>query len=430
MELVKFLNENIVWGIPMLILFALCGIIFTVRIKFGQVLGFKDIVKSMLVKGEDKGINPFSALTAALGTTLGTGNIIAVGTAIGVGGAGSVFWMWISAIIGMATAYGEVNLGMKYRRKTATGYKDAPFGYIRKAFGRAGGICAGFFALCCLFAAFGMGNMAQINSAAVIIKDSTGISPIIVGLVSGGIILTVAAGGINRLAKITSIAIPVVSFLYIFGCLYVIGMNIERLPRCIADIITGAFSLKGAAGGAIGGGMLLALQWGVKRGVFSNEAGLGSSVIIHTKTASKDGINQGKCAMLQVFIDTILMCSLTAFCILCSNSDNLTPEGGKMAYIAFESGLGDLGGIFLSLSIFIFAISTASGWWLYGKECFCYIFKNNGVKLYTAIYIILAIMGAIIKSEVVWELSDLFNGLMALPNLIALLRLRKEVEWK
>ncbi len=434
MELIEWLNENIVWGVPMLLLFAAAGIIFTVRLKCFQIRKFPYAMKKTLFTkqptADGKTISPFRTLTAALGTTLGTGNIIAIGTAIAYGGAGTIFWMWVSAALGMITCYAETYLGMKYRKRQSDGgYGGVPFAYINKAFGgkKAGRAAAVFFAVCCILASFGMGNMAQISSASLTLYDSIGVRLWITGLVCTALIAFLAPGGIERLGGLTSWLIPLASVGYIIGCLAVIIINIEAVPECFTRIFTEAFSFKAAAGGTTGAVMLGAMQWGIKRGVFSNEAGLGTAVIIHASSSGDDPKTQGMWAMLQVFADTIVMCSMTALCILTSGADKLSANGMDMAYIAFSDALGKYAGIFLCVSIFIFAVSTAAGWWIYGKSCVIYLLGQRWVKLYLAFFIVLTFIGAIVEAQVIWEISDLFNGLMAIPNLIAIIKLRKEI---
>lgn len=433
MGIIGFINDNILWGIPMLILFALCGILFTVRLKGLQLTFLPKLIKSEKNKNtKDDSVSPFRALTAALGTTLGTGNIIAVGTAIAFGGAGAVFWMWVAAFIGMATAYAEVNLGMKYRTKSENGYGGVPFRYIKASFGRftkAGSIAAGFFAVCCVLSGFGMGNMAQINSASNVLNKSLGVPKIVVGILIALLLFYFARGGVERLGRVTAWLIPIASVGYTIGCLAVMVINIDSLWSVICRIFTEAFSFDAMAGGAVGTVILSAMKWGVKRGVFSNEAGLGSSVIIHCKAENSTPYSQGLWAMLQVFLDTIVMCSLTAFAILMSGTDLLSTDGYSMAYLAFQNGLGDAAGIFLSLSVFVFVVSTSAGWWVYARQCYLYLFKKKEI-IFTSLFIAVAVISPIIGADIVWELSDMFNALMALPNLFALIVLQKQVTLK
>ena len=431
MDILRWINENIVWGIPILILFAACGIIFTFKTGFMQIVHFPQILKCTVLskkksQSDKNSISPFKALTAALGTTVGTGNIIAVGTAIAFGGAGAVFWMWISAILGMATSYAENYLGAKYRR-----YKDSvPFYYIKKAFGskKFGSAAAVMFAVCCIGASLGIGNMVQVNSAAVAVNKSMGIPLWVVGLICACAAAFIAPGGVKRLGNIASFLIPFASVGYILGCIAVIVFNYEMLPQAFLKIFSEAFSLRSVSGSIAGSVMAQALTWGVKRGVFSNEAGLGSSVMINAASSEKNCSICGMWGMLSVFVDTIIICTMTALAILCSNADLKSQTGFDMAFIAFSEVLGNFAGIFLGIALLIFAVSTVCGWWIYGKTCFIYLFGEKYLKIYLAIFISAAFIGAIIKAQAVWELSDLFNGLMAVFNLPALLILRKEVK--
>lgn len=429
MDIIKWLNENVIWGVPMLLLFTFTGIIFTVRQGGFKILsGIGEIFRKS--NKDDKSISAFATLTATLGTTLGTGNIIAIGTAITFGGAGAVFWMWIAALLGMMTCYAENYLGHRYRVKTGKGYSDVPFRYIRKAFGngKAGGIIAGIFAALCVGASFGMGNMAQINSAGTVLKRSIGVPLWVTGIICAVLVVYFAGRNIKHLTELTVWLIPIASVLYVAGCLWVIIAYGDKMGEVLARIVTEAFSFEAVAGGTAGGVMLNAMTWGVKRGVFSNEAGLGTSVMINADSDCDTPHKQGLWAMLQVFIDTIIMCSLTAFAILVSGADRISADGIDIAAIAFGSVMGESGNIFLSVLVLIFAVATVSGWCIYGKKCIEYLLGEKWTKGYFYIFVLLCFVGAVAKTDIVWEISDTFNGLMAIPNLIALLILRKEIK--
>ncbi len=434
-DIIKWCNENIIWGIPMMLLFTAVGLLFTVRLKALQIIRFPAAIKKLFSTCNDKkstgSVTPLRALTASLGTTLGTGNIIAVGTAIAIGGAGAVFWMWIAAVIGMITCYAENYLAYLYRHKAEKSTVTVPFSYIQKAFGekKAGRFAASFFAVCCIGASFGMGNMAQVNSAGAVISAGLNVPLWITGLICALMTAVLCGGNLKKLTDFTVKIIPAVSVLYIIGCLAVIVMNIERLPDIIYAIFTEAFSTEAILGGSGGTAMLLAMKWGLRRGIFSNEAGLGTSVIINSESTAKSAHSQGLFAMMQVFIDTIIMCSMTALCVLCSNADNIqTSDGIDMAFIAFDSGLGSFAGIFLAVTVLIFALSTVAGWFVYGKSCINYLTGGKWNKAYYWIFIILAFSGTVMHSDAVWEISDFFNGIMAIPNLLALIILRKEIK--
>lgn len=284
------------------------------------------------------------------------------------------------------------------------------------------------FAVCCIGASFGIGNMAQVNSASMALQNCLGVPLWVSGILCAGVIAAIAPGGIHRLSKVTSWVIPIAAGGYLLGCFAVIIMNIENVPSVFARIFTEAFSFKAVGGGTVGIVMLEAMKWGVKRGVFSNEAGLGSSVMINANSSADKHHTQGMWAMLSVFIDTIIICTMTALCILSSGADQKSSVGFDMALIAFQDGLGDFAGAFLSIATFIFAITTVTGWWIYGRSCFVYLFTKKWVGVYLAIFIVTAFVGAVIQATVVWNVSDLFNGLMAIPNLLAIILLRKEVK--
>ncbi len=413
----------------MLLLFTFTGLVFTVKLKGFKIFrGLKDIFGKH--NSKDKRISPFATLTATLGTTLGTGNIIAIGTAIAFGGAGAIFWMWISALLGMMTCYAENYLGHKYRVATDKESEGVPFRYIKKAFGnkRAGSVIAKLFALFCIGASLGMGNMAQINSAGAVLSKSADVPLWTTGIVCVILVVYFAGKGLKHLADITVWLIPLISLFYIAGCIVVIISGGDRIPEIFFRIVSEAFSFEAIAGGTAGSVMLNAMMWGVKRGVFSNEAGLGTSVIINAGSSCETPHQQGLWAMLQVFIDTIIMCTMTAFAILVSGADKISADGINMANIAFHSVLGDIGSLFLSVCVIIFAVSTVSGWYIYGKSCVEYLFSEKWCRCYFYIFILLCFVGAIAKAEFVWEISDLLNGLMAVPNLLALLILRKETK--
>ncbi len=429
MEGIIWLNENIIWGVPMLLLFTFTGLLFMVKLKgFTLFHGFKSIFRKH--NNNEKSISPFATLTATLGTTLGTGNVIAIGTAIAFGGAGAIFWMWISGLLGMMTCYAENYLGYKYRVATDEGFEGVPFRYIKKAFGdkKAGSLIAKLFAFLCIGASLGMGNMAQINSASAVLDRSVNVPLWTTGIVCTILVVYFAGKGLKHLANITIWLIPMISVLYIAGCIIVIASGVNKLPEVFYRIVSEAFSSEAIVGGTAGSVMLNAMMWGVKRGVFSNEAGLGTSVIINTGSSCETPHEQGMWAMLQVFIDTIVMCTMTALAILVSGADKISSDGINMADIAFSNVFGNYGALFLSIAIMVFAVSTVSGWYIYGKSCVSYLLNEKWCKCYFYIFILLCFVGAIAKTEFVWEFSDLLNGLMAIPNLLALLILRKEIK--
>lgn len=413
----------------MLSLFLGVGIFFTIKCGLFQIRHFTYILKKTIFSSRAKktsagkgGISQFQALTTALAATMGTGNIVAVATAITLGGAGSIFWMWVSAILGMMTGFAENVLGIYYRRKNKDGtWTGGPMPYIEKAFGTA--IPAKMFALFCIGASFGMGNMSQSNSIAGALTSSLSIPPILTGLIVGSILLLVIVGGISRIGKVTEMLIPIMSVLYMIGVGIIIAFNVNKVPYVLGKIISDAFSFR-AVGGGIGGTMIYrGIKYGIRRGVFSNEAGLGSSVIVHCATNAREPVTQGMWAIFEVFFDTIIICTLTALSILLTGVADCGAQGSALVIEAFKTCFGGYGVHFISVSITFFGFATLVGWSFYGESCTKYVFGDKGAKYYKYIYVVIAVIGAITSLEFVWEVSDTFNALMALPNLIAILLL-------
>lgn len=431
--MLQWLNDNIVWGAPMLVIYLLAGVIFTVKIRFSQFYKLGGIFSRTLFsgtkeKGDDKNLSPIQTLTSALATTLGTGNIVAVGAAVAVGGAGAVFWMLISAFLGMATCYGENVLGMKYRVRREDGsWFGGAFHYITAAFGtpKAGKL----YALLCVAASIGIGNMTQINAMSGALNTAFGIPTYIIGAFATLLLIWLIFGGIRLFGKVTEKVIPVISIIYVLGCLAVIALNIGRLPEVIVRIFREAFDLSAVSGGILGSVMLRGMSWGFRRGVFSNEAGLGSSVMLNTATQSEDPHKQGMWAMLQVFFDTAVMCTLTALTLLVTGGEKVSTDGISNAVYAFTDVFGRFSAGFVAISITVFAITTAAGWSVYGCSSLEYITGGKkGRHLYLIVFALATMLGATVKIELIWQLSDLLNGLMAMPNLPAILILSGEVE--
>lgn len=432
-ELLKFLNENIIWGTPMLGVLLFTGIFFTVKIRFKNFTGIAAIVKNTLfyhdknevndkkMKRRKDEITPFQTLTAALGATLGTGNIVAVGAAVAIGGAGAIFWMWVSALLGMATCYAENYLGIKHRSSDSQG----TFSYIEAACKSK--TSAYIYAIFCVLASIGVGNMAQINAMSESLRLAFDLPPQLVGIVAAIVVAALIFGGIKRIGKVTEKIIPAISIFYIVVSLIIIFANFKQLPQCFSDIFTSAFNLKSAGCGILGSVFIRSMSWGFKRGVFSNEAGLGSSVMFHSSSTEDDPARQGQWAMLQVFIDTIVMCSLTALVLLVTGADKIAADGITNAIAGFSGILGSFSAPFIAIMLTFFALTTAAGWSVCGLKCFNYLTKNRGGTLYLLVYAAAVYVGACARLEVVWELADLFNGLMIIPNVYALLALGNEV---
>jgi AGCS family alanine or glycine:cation symporter len=451
MEIINRLNENIFWGAPMLTLFIGTGVFFTVKLRFFQINIIKILKETLFAPNEHEGgkkgrnLSPFQTLTNSLALTIGTGNIVALGTAIALGGAGAVFWMWFSAFLGMATTYAENFLGMKYRRSRPDGsYIGGAFWYIEKALGS---FPAKAFAVCCVFASLGIGNMTQINAMSSSMRHSFGTPLWVSGIIAIVPVGILVFGGAKILGRVTEKTIPTISLMYIIGCLAVIAIYAGDVPGVLARIVAEAFGLRAIGGGVAGVGISRAVSWGFRRGIFSNEAGLGSTVTMNAMSVSKDPHKQSLWATLTVFFDTMIICTLTALPILLTGADRAftnSPEGDlgvNLAAMAFADAFGAYAGMFVTISVVLFALATAAGWSVFGALCVEYLFPgaktNPGgnsriVKTYLALYVGFAFVGAVARLDLVWGMADLMNGVMAIPNLLAvmLLGLKGEVNPK
>ncbi len=441
------INE-LVWGMPMLLLLIGTGCWMTVRTGCFQLRYFRYWMSCTLGKiftdrrvtrhtGDGQTISQFQSLCTALAASLGTGNIVGVSTALFLGGPGAVFWMWAAAFFGMMTKYAENVLGIYFRRKNARGeWCGGAMYYLEYGLGAQRG-CAGIgrrlavlFAAFCILASFGIGNMSQMNAAAQNMEAAFGISPYISGSVLMGAAGLVIIGGMKRIALVAEKIVPVMAVLYIAGSVAVCAVNIEQAPAVWTAIVKGAFGIKAAGGGLAGYGIHAALTWGMKRGVFSNEAGLGSSVMVHAGSNVKEPVQQGMWGIFEVFVDTVVMCSVTAFAVLSSGvmgipdgSCGLCADGSAAVGAAFGTVFGKAGPAFVAAAILMFAFSTVLGWCHYGTKAFEYLFGERQVHLYRAAFIGMIFWGAVMDLQLAWDLSDTFNGLMALPNLAGILLL-------
>ena len=451
-EMVEKINGAIngfVWGIPMLVLLVGTGILMTVLTKVFQISHFGYWMKHTLgsiftdrhitkhTGTEDKSISQFQSLCTALAATIGTGNIVGVSSALIFGGPGAIFWMWIVAFFGMMTNYSENVLGIYYRKKNEKGeWSGGAMYYLRDGLGAkkgmkgVGAVLAVLFSLFCLLASFGIGNMSQINSIAGNMKAAFHIPTLATGIVLMILAGLVILGGIKRIASVTEKLVPVMALLYIVGALVVCVLNINQFGAVFASIFKGAFAMKAVGGGIVGSGIKLAITWGMKRGVFSNEAGLGSSVMVHSSSNVKEPARQGMWGIFEVFADTIVVCTLTAFVVLSSGLVDLntgevlsSSEGSALVGEAFSKVFGSLGPAFIAVAILLFAFSTVLGWSHYGTKAFEYLFGSKATVIYRVIFIVFIVFGATMKLQLAWDLSDTFNGLMAIPNLIGVLTL-------
>jgi AGCS family alanine or glycine:cation symporter len=422
--------NSILWGYGTVFLILGTGIFFTIKLRFLQLTKpFYILKKTLLSKeGSDKsgGVSRFQALSTALAASMGTGNIVGVAAAIAVGGPGAVFWMWVSALFGMATAYSENYLGVLYKNKN-NGNENKAGAMLYLEQGLKLRPLAVFYAAAAVAASFGIGNMTQ--SAAI--SDTfaaVGINPILVGIITAILAGAVIFGGARRIAKATEKIIPAISLFYIIGAAVVIIIFARNIPGVFADIFAGAFGIKAAAGGFSGAMMKKAVTIGLQRGIFSNEAGMGSSVLVHTETDCADPETMGLWAILEVFIDTIICCTVTALVILAAKTP-LTGTTTSIVTAAFSSGIGSFAEVFISVSIVAFAFATVLGWSFYGEKCIRYLtVKKSVLSAYRIVYVIFIVIGAAVSTALVWEVSDTLNALMLLPNLIGILALSGEIE--
>ncbi len=451
-EIISKVNDAVnsfVWGIPMLVLLIGTGILMTVLTKFFQLshighwfkntIGgiFKDRHITRHTDKDDKSISQFQSLCTALAATIGTGNIVGVASALVAGGPGAIFWMWIVAFFGMMTNYSENVLGIYYRRKNEKNewcggamyyLKDGLGSY--KGFKQVGAVLAVLFSIFCLLASFGIGNMSQVNSISINMNSAFEIPAKVVGIVLAVLAALVIVGGLKRIASVTEKLVPFMAIIYIIGTLVIFIINIGQCGAIFSAIFKGAFGLRAVGGGIVGSGIKLALTWGMKRGVFSNEAGLGSSVMVHSNSNVKEPVRQGMWGIFEVFADTIVVCTLTAFAVLSSDLVDLetgavlsTSEGSALVGEAFSTVFGNAGPAFIALAILLFAFSTVLGWSHYGSKAWEYLFNTKSTIIYKIVFIVMIYEGAVMKQNLAWDLSDTFNGLMAIPNLIGVLSL-------
>ena len=451
-EIVGKLNA-IAWGPWMLLLLVGTGVYLSCRVGFIQFARFGYAMRNTLGKifkrteaGEGE-VTPFQAVATALAATVGTGNIAGVTGAICVGGPGAVFWMWISALFGMVTKYAEVVLAVRYRERNEQGdWVGGPMYYIRNGLGRGFNWLAGLFCVLGALAAFGIGNMTQVNTIATSVNtaiDSFGgstaaytvslfgqnvpVSSIMIGFVVAMIVGMVLFGGIKRIGAVAELMVPVMAAVYILASLLVIGFNFENVGNVFAMIFKGAFNAEAALGGAFGITIMTTIQKGVGRGVFSNEAGLGSAPMAHAASSEKDPVKQGLYGIFEVFMDTIVICTLTALTLLCGAGDQIVwgqSAGAELISASFSSVFGaQMGSMLVAVGITLFALSTILSWSLYGTRCCEFLLGGKAARVYQVIFVAVILVGATLKLDLVWNIADTLNGFMAVPNLVALLGL-------
>ncbi len=446
--------NGVVWGWPALILLGFVGVLMTVLTKVFQISHIGHWLKNTIgaifrdrhVTGhtKDKSISQFQSLCTALAATVGTGNIVGVAGAIATGGPGAVLWMWLIAFFGMMTNFSENVLGILYRRKDKNGeWHGGAMYYLRDGLGakrgckQIGAILAVLFSLFCLLASFGIGNMSQVNSMVSNVEAAFGIPTLATGIFLFIVVGIVILGGLKRIASITEKIVPFMVILYLLGTIIIIIMHIGTIPAVFVSIFKGAFSLRAAGGGVVGAGIATAMQMGFKRGVFSNEAGLGSSVMVHSSSNVKEPVRQGMWGIFEVFADTIIVCTLTALTILSSGlmdleTGTLTAAGeavGSSALMSesFRLVFGPVGAGFIAIAILLFAYSTVLGWSHYGTTACRYLFGDKAVWPYRIIFCLIVLAGSVMTAQLAWDISDTFNGLMMIPNLIGVLILSPQV---
>ena len=422
---IKVIN-SVVWGVPMLIAilgtgcFLMLGLRFLPILKIG--LGFKLLWNGRTNKGEGD-IAPFNALMTSLAATIGTGNIAGVATAIFIGGPGALFWMWCTALVGMATKYAEAVCAVHYRETDERGmHVGGPMYYIKNGLKRKWAWLATAFALFGAIAGFGIGNSVQANSVADVMSSSFNIPKEITGLVLMLLVGLVLVGGIKRISNVASKLVPFMAVTYVFFGLLILGINSAAIPEALSLIFTNAFTGTAAQGGFAGAAVWAAIQFGVARGIFSNEAGLGSAPIAHAAASTKSPVDQGLIAMLGTFIDTIIICSITGLVIITSGVWTSGETGASLSSLAFANTIPG-GEYFVAIALSIFAFTTILGWSYYGERCTEFLFGVKSIIPFRVLWICAVPLGAIAQLDFIWLLADTLNALMALPNLIALVLL-------
>ncbi|HEM6037401.1 TPA: sodium:alanine symporter family protein [Streptococcus suis] len=427
LELFKAIN-NLVWGPPLLILLVGTGVYFTLRLGMFQVSKLPTAFR-LIFSSDQSGqgdVSSFAALCTALAATVGTGNIVGVATAITTGGPGALFWMWVAAFFGMATKYAEGFLAIKYRTKDANGQAaGGPMHYITLGMGQKWKPLAVFFAISgVLVALLGMGTFSQVNSIASSMSSSFGLAPQLVSIVTAISIALFIFGGIEKISDVSTKIVPFMAILYILASLIVLVVHWNELLPILGLVLKSAFSPAAAVGGFVGATVKEAIQRGIARGVFSNESGLGSAPIAAAAAKSDNPVEQGLISMTGTFIDTIIICTLTGLTILVTGQWSVEGlEGAPLTQAAFATVFGNAGSIALTISLVLFAFTTILGWSYYGERCIEFLFGTKSILPYRLLFVAMVALGGFLKLDLIWTIADIVNGLMALPNLIALLAL-------
>lgn len=431
LSIIKSIN-SVLWG--SLLIFLLCGtgLYFAVILKLVQVRKFKDGFKRTFggislkgAKAGSDGMSSFQALSTAIAAQVGTGNLAGAATAIASGGPGAIFWMWVSAFLGMGTLFSEAVLAQLFKEKVDGQITGGPAYYIKKGLGSKS--LAAFFSISIIVALGFMGNMVQSNSIGTAFKNAFNIPPIAVGIVLAVIAGFIFIGGISRIASVTEKLVPIMAVFYLIGGIFVLILHAGNIIPAFKMIFVGAFNPRAVTGGVIGAGVKEAMRYGVARGLFSNEAGMGSTPHAHAVAKVNHPAEQGVVGIISVFIDTFIVLNMTALVILTTGALDYKSTGIVLAQNAFINGMGALGGPFIAICLLFFAFSTIIGWYFFGEANVKYLFGKKGLTPYRLLVIIFVALGTALEVPLVWELADMFNGLMVIPNLIALLALSKLV---
>ena len=429
-------GNSFLWSFLLIVLLCGTGIYYTLRLKFIQVRkfgeGWKLVFGHLSLNGEkhEKGeMSPFQSIATAIAAQVGTGNLAGAATALLGGGPGAIFWMWVSAFFGMSTIYAEATLAQNFKTEINGEVTGGPVYYIKAAFkGTLGKVLAGLFAIFIVLALGFMGNMVQANSIGAAFTEAFGafnitISPVVIGVIVAAVAAFVFLGGTQRLASVVEKVVPIMAGVYIVGSLIIIIMNITNLPAAIKMIFVGAFDPQAVLGAGAGIAVKEAIRFGVARGLFSNEAGMGSTPHAHARATAENPHKQGLCAMISVFIDTFVILNLTVFSVLTTGALESGKNGTALTQAAFMKGFGTFGIVFVAVCLLFFAFSTILGWHFFGLINAKYLFGDKAAKVYSLLVVACIIIGSALKLELVWDLADFFNGLMVIPNAMALLAL-------
>ncbi len=423
--MINELLNSFVWGKAMICFLLMTGAFLFLRTNcfliFHIRLIYQKTIKKLFQKqSKSHGVTSFQAVSTALAGTLGVGSVIGVATALTIGGAGALFWMWISALLGMMTKFAEVVLAIYFRQRQSDGsYLGGPMTTLE--YGCHMKLLGVIFALLCIFASFGIGNLTPANTIAMSILSYVDIHPIWIGIILAIMVASIIWGSAKRIMKFNEIAIPLISILYLAACIYLLIIHSDRIVSAIVLVINDAFSFTAGIGGVGGFAITKAMHYGISRGVFSHEAGMGSSPISHAAVVDVHPVEQGFWGIFEVFFDTVVVCTLTALVILTSGLLNQGMDGVALVIACFEQGFGTFGGVLFAISIVAFALPSILGWYYYAEECIRYLFTWNRVlRCYQIVFLCLLIMGTLMDLHYVWEIADTLNGLMSIPNLISL----------